>query len=356
MPRRAPALSTCPSARPSTWWRSGLNSVDLLAVVDGHPAADAKTEMLEFAQLPGGQSASAAVGAGPARLRGALHRPGRRRRLRPAAASRACAREGVDVSRVIDRARRDQPVRGHPRRSRRRHAHRHLAPPPRPGDVARRHPGPRRSPTPACCHGRLPRDGGRDRCGRRDARRAGARTVVDVERVRPGIDALLRQIDVIIAAEAFPAGVHRPAVARSGPGGAAGARPAPRWCASTLGAEGSLARAGGREFRTPAFRVPVVDTTGAGDVFRAGFIAGWLAGGDRRRTGDGAALGQRRGRAQVPGPRRARPPARPVAEVRGAAGAGHVTLRQGPRSKRIEAACHAGRCFPRRLAARRQPR
>jgi ribokinase len=45
----------------------------------------------------------------------------------------------------------------------------------------------------------------------------------------------------------------------------------------TLGPEGSLARAGGPEFRTPDFRVPVGDTSGDGDVLRAGFIAGWLA-------------------------------------------------------------------------------
>ena len=47
----------------------------------------------------------------------------------------------------------------------------------------------------------------------------------------------------------------------------------------TLGEEGSLARVDGHEVRTPAFRVPVVDSTGAGDVFRAGFVAAWLHGG-----------------------------------------------------------------------------
>ena len=44
----------------------------------------------------------------------------------------------------------------------------------------------------------------------------------------------------------------------------------------TLGHEGSLTLAAGREIRTPAADVHVVDTTGAGDVFRGGFIAGWL--------------------------------------------------------------------------------
>jgi sugar/nucleoside kinase (ribokinase family) len=44
----------------------------------------------------------------------------------------------------------------------------------------------------------------------------------------------------------------------------------------TLGAEGSLARCGGREIRTPALHVDSVDSTGAGDAFRGGFAAGCL--------------------------------------------------------------------------------
>jgi sugar/nucleoside kinase (ribokinase family) len=32
--------------------------------------------------------------------------------------------------------------------------------------------------------------------------------------------------------------------------------------------------------RTPAFPVPVVDTTGAGDAFRAGLAAAWVRGGE----------------------------------------------------------------------------
>ena len=35
----------------------------------------------------------------------------------------------------------------------------------------------------------------------------------------------------------------------------------------------------GKEVRTPAFDVHVEDTTGAGDAFRSGFIAGWLRAG-----------------------------------------------------------------------------
>ena len=38
----------------------------------------------------------------------------------------------------------------------------------------------------------------------RHARRAGVRTVIDVERVRNGIDALLTEIDVIVTAQDFP--------------------------------------------------------------------------------------------------------------------------------------------------------
>jgi sugar/nucleoside kinase (ribokinase family) len=44
----------------------------------------------------------------------------------------------------------------------------------------------------------------------------------------------------------------------------------------TLGERGSLARASGREIRTPGFRVDCIDSTGAGDAFRGGFAAGCL--------------------------------------------------------------------------------
>jgi sulfofructose kinase len=255
----------------------GLNSIDLLTVVHGHPAADAKTEMLEFAQLPGGQSASAAVAL--ARLGCAVRYIGRvgdddfgRLGLE------SLRREGVDASRVItvpgatsqfavilvDRDAGTRTVIWH------------------------RHPGlamsPDDIPPEAVADARVVmvdcHETAAVTAAASHARRAGARTVVDVERVRPGIDDLLRQIDVIIAAAAFPPSfTGQPSL-----GAALAAMQAETGAAVvcvTLGPEGSLARAGGREFHTPAFPGPVVDTTGAGDVFRAGFIAGWLAGGDR---------------------------------------------------------------------------
>ena len=46
----------------------------------------------------------------------------------------------------------------------------------------------------------------------------------------------------------------------------------------TLGTAGSMALDGDRVILVPAFSVHAVDTTGAGDVFRAGFVYGLLAG------------------------------------------------------------------------------
>jgi sulfofructose kinase len=109
----------------------------------------------------------------------------------------------------------------------------------------------------------------------RYARAAGVPTVVDVERVRPGIHDLLHQIDAIIAAQGFPAEL----TGYDDPGRAleAIAREfnAPL-VAVTLGEDGSLTRCGGREFRTRGFAVDCVDSTGAGDAFRGGFAAGCL--------------------------------------------------------------------------------
>ena len=44
------------------------------------------------------------------------------------------------------------------------------------------------------------------------------------------------------------------------------------------GARGALGIAGGEIRAVPADPVDVVDTTGAGDCFNAGFLAGWLSG------------------------------------------------------------------------------
>ena len=45
----------------------------------------------------------------------------------------------------------------------------------------------------------------------------------------------------------------------------------------TLGDQGCLALVGDDEIHMPAFEIDAVDTTGAGDLFRAGLIAHWLS-------------------------------------------------------------------------------
>jgi sulfofructose kinase len=52
----------------------------------------------------------------------------------------------------------------------------------------------------------------------------------------------------------------------------------------TMGERGALAWDGQRFACAPAFRVPVVDTTGAGDLFHAGFAYGLLCGWSTQRT------------------------------------------------------------------------
>ena len=106
------------------------------------------------------------------------------------------------------------------------------------------------------------------------ATRAEAVRQWSTSRVRPDSE-LLQQIDVIITAQDFPTALtgHEDL-------GRALASMAEEFSArvvcTTLGEQGSLARCGGREIRTPGFQVDCVDTTGAGDVFRGGFVAACL--------------------------------------------------------------------------------
>jgi sugar/nucleoside kinase (ribokinase family) len=102
------------------------------------------------------------------------------------------------------------------------------------------------------------------------ARAAGVPTMVDVDKVRPGIGELLQNIDAIVAAQEFPlalTGHEDLGRAIQTMGREFGAA----IVTVTLGAEGSLTWCHGHEIRTPAFQIDCVDSTGAGDVFRGAF-------------------------------------------------------------------------------------
>lgn len=111
------------------------------------------------------------------------------------------------------------------------------------------------------------------------ARAEGIATIVDVDLVQPGVDQLLRHVDVLVAAREFPSALT--GLADLGHALRTLARTfGSRIVVATLGSEGSLALCQGQEIRTPAYRVRAVDTTGAGDAFRGGFISAWLEAGE----------------------------------------------------------------------------
>jgi len=109
----------------------------------------------------------------------------------------------------------------------------------------------------------------------RAAHGAGVPVIVDVDRDAEGVAGLLEAIDVLVVPESFAVGfTGRPAVGEAVAGLARRFEPA--IVIATLGPEGSLALVEGHEMRTPAPRIEPVDTTGAGDAFRAGFASAWL--------------------------------------------------------------------------------
>lgn len=116
----------------------------------------------------------------------------------------------------------------------------------------------------------------------RAARAAGVRTLVDVDRVVPNLAQLLAEIDIIVVPKIF----LEEWTGRAGIGEAlaliADEFQAPATIV-TLGPEGSLALAGGRQVRTPGFVVDVADSTGAGDAFRGGLASAWVRLGDEAR-------------------------------------------------------------------------
>ena len=111
----------------------------------------------------------------------------------------------------------------------------------------------------------------------RVAREAGVPVVLDAEKVQEGTEDLLFACDHIVAASSFVAQLL------PGVGPDAGVREihrrfSPRTATVTLGPEGALGFDGRQTCWARGIEVGAVDTTGAGDVFHAGFLFALLAG------------------------------------------------------------------------------
>ena len=109
------------------------------------------------------------------------------------------------------------------------------------------------------------------------ARAAGVPVIADLDEPYPGVEALLENVDYLITSRDIPGKLvasndllqSLPAVHR---------RFSCRLAAATLGTDGVLAWDGAQFHYAPAFQVDTVDTTGAGDLFHAGFIYALLQG------------------------------------------------------------------------------
>jgi sulfofructose kinase len=109
------------------------------------------------------------------------------------------------------------------------------------------------------------------------ARAAGVPVVADLDELYSGVDALLPLIDYLITSLDIPGRITGESdLRKSLP--AVRSRYGARLTAATLGHDGVLAYDGTQFHYAPAFRVETVDTTGAGDIFHAGFIYGLLQG------------------------------------------------------------------------------
>jgi len=108
------------------------------------------------------------------------------------------------------------------------------------------------------------------------ARSAGTRVFLDADDPSQALDALLPHVDFAIVSQGFAEQLSgsRPIAAGLAQLCAAG----PAVAVATLGDRGAIALQGARTLEARAPRVEAVDTTGAGDAFRAGWIVAALAG------------------------------------------------------------------------------
>jgi len=106
------------------------------------------------------------------------------------------------------------------------------------------------------------------------AKEEGIPTVIDLDKIEPLTPELIRGIDFIITSSRFSTlftGIvdREKALMEL-------QKQTPGFLCATLGPEGAIALVDGEMLRVKGFEVRTVDTTGAGDVFHAGFIYGLL--------------------------------------------------------------------------------
>ncbi len=249
----------------------GLNSVDHLCVVPGFPAFNSKMKLDRFSKQGGGQAATAMV---------ALARWGVKTKYVGKIGGDDLGRfslesirdEGVDVSSVaieagaatqmavilVDRPSGERTILWD----------RDMRLMYREGELQRKD---------VCCGKVLHLDGHDIRAAidcARWARAEGIPTVIDTDRVDPLSSELLKEIDFVITSSQFP-------MAFTGIPDREKAllelrKHTPGFLCSTLGHEGAMALIDGRISYFRGFKITPVDTTGAGDVFHAGFIYGLL--------------------------------------------------------------------------------
>jgi len=111
----------------------------------------------------------------------------------------------------------------------------------------------------------------------RVARAAGVPVILDAEKVQEGTEELLSLCDHIVAAGHFPT-LLVPGVSPEDGAREILRRYSPASSTVTLGDRGAFGCDGREEISSPSVRVEAVDTTGAGDIFHAGFLYALLAG------------------------------------------------------------------------------
>lgn len=105
-------------------------------------------------------------------------------------------------------------------------------------------------------------------------RSCGGKVVMDAGHVRPRMDEFFRLVDYFICSGDFLLSYYKGLsvdrvmknIHKMGC----------KWVVATLGDQGSIGFDGSQFFNEPAVSVPVVDTTGAGDVFHGAFLFGLL--------------------------------------------------------------------------------